>query len=454
MASSGQVRAFTMIGTQAVPVIVRAETCGGPAGLHVSGLLDGEALGVRLLATLRASGIELPTSIALDVRPARTGPGREVDLPAALAVLTATGRMRQDSVAGFVAVGGLTDAGTLAPVDGIAAMAIQTEARGLRLLCAACQANEAVLAASGTVIGVPALAAAVAHLTGIELPLAPAAALLRASEQHNWPGPPGFAEAPMTAGIAGGSAGDLPTNITPDRDTPPAGDAPPALFASTGPAGHRGRVREKVLTRGTDALADYELLETLLFLAFKTGDTKPLAKRLINRFGSFARVLATPQAQMLATPGVGEHAAVAFKIVRAAAERLALAEATERPLLNNWDRLMDYLTIVLAREPVEQFRVLFLDTRNRLLLDEAQARGTVNHTPVYPREVVKRALEVQATALMLVHNHPSGDPTPSRDDIDMTKEVKKAAGALSIVLHDHVIIGNGRWISFRKEGLL
>jgi DNA repair protein RadC len=123
-------------------------------------------------------------------------------------------------------------------------------------------------------------------------------------------------------------------------------------------------------------------------------------------------------------------------------------------VLTNWDRLMDYLNAALARERVEQFRVLFLDVRNRLLADEAQARGTVNHTPVYPREVVKRALELQASAIILVHNHPSGDPTPSRDDIEMTREVKRAAAALSITLHDHVIVGNGRWLSFRAEGLL
>jgi DNA repair protein RadC len=126
----------------------------------------------------------------------------------------------------------------------------------------------------------------------------------------------------------------------------------------------------------------------------------------------------------------------------------------EQPVLSNWDRLMAYLTAVLAREMVEQFRLLFLDARNRLLADEAQAHGTVNHTPVYPREVVKRALDLHATAIILVHNHPSGDPTPSRADIDMTREIKTAAEALGIVLHDHVIIGNGRWLSFRREGLL
>ena len=134
--------------------------------------------------------------------------------------------------------------------------------------------------------------------------------------------------------------------------------------------------------------------------------------------------------------------------------RLAKSELIDQPLLDNWDKVIAYLTTVMARDRVEQFRVLFLETRNRLLGDEAQSRGTVNHTPVYPREVVKRALELHATAIVLAHNHPSGDPTPSRDDIAMTREVQAAASALSIVLHDHVIIGNGRWLSFRKEGLL
>ena len=213
-------------------------------------------------------------------------------------------------------------------------------------------------------------------------------------------------------------------------------------------------MREKLLTRGADALADYELLEMLLFFAMPNGDTKPLAKALINRFGSFANVLAAPQQTLLETRGLGVHSVSALKLVQASALRLARAEVMERPVLNNWTVLIDYLTAVMAREKIEQFRVLFLDTRNRLLTDEAQARGTVNHTPVYPREVVKRALDLQATALILVHNHPSGDPTPSRADIEMTREVKAAADALAIVLHDHVIIGNGRHLSVRREGLL
>jgi DNA repair protein RadC len=219
-------------------------------------------------------------------------------------------------------------------------------------------------------------------------------------------------------------------------------------------AGHRDRMRLKLLQSGPDALAEYELMEVVLFLAILRRDTKPVAKRLIAHFGSFANAIAAPVAALSAVEGVGESCAAMLKTVHAAALRLARSEVLDRPVLNNWDRLMDYLNVMLAREPVEQFRVLFLDTRNRLLGDEAQGSGTVNHTPVYPREVVKRALELHATAIILVHNHPSGDPTPSRDDVAMTQEVKRAATALSITLHDHVIIGNGRWLSFRNEGLL
>ena len=256
---------------------------------------------------------------------------------------------------------------------------------------------------------------------------------------------------------------DPATHREPDRGDAPGPGAPPwpsrlpaemPPFPSTGPHGHRGRMREKLLERGADALADYELLEMLLFFAFKTGDTKPLAKALINRYGSFASVLAAPPRELLEAPGLGPHSVSAIKLVQAAALRLARAEVMERPVLNNWDRLVDYLTAALAREKVEQVRVLFLDPRNRLIADEAQGKGTVNHTPVYPREVVKRALEVGATALILVHNHPSGDPTPSRADVDMTAEVKAAAGVFGIVVHDHLIVGNGRQTSLRREGLL
>ena len=224
--------------------------------------------------------------------------------------------------------------------------------------------------------------------------------------------------------------------------------------AALGADGHRARMRQKLLTAGPTALADYELLEMVLFLALPRRDTKPISKALMDRFGSFAKTLAAPLNDLVAVEGIGEAGAAALKTVHAAALRLARAEVLQRPVLANWDALMDYLNAVMARERVEQFRVLFLDTRNRLIADEAQARGTVNHTPVYPREVVKRALELQATAVILVHNHPSGDPTPSRDDIEMTREVVTAARALSIVLHDHIIVGNGSWLSFRREGLL
>ncbi len=253
------------------------------------------------------------------------------------------------------------------------------------------------------------------------------------SERHAAsPSPPGEES---DDALTGGRSSDLP-------------------FPTTGPQGHRARMRDRLLTRGAASLADYELLEMLLFFAFKKGDTKPLAKTLINRFGSFAGVLCAPQAELQQTRGLGVHSVSALKLVQEAALRLARAEVMDQPVLNNWDRLMDYLNAVLARERIEQFRILFLDPRNRLIADEAQARGTVNHTPVYPREVVKRALELHATAIILVHNHPSGDPTPSRGDIEMTAEVREAANVLGVVLHDHVIVGNGRWLSFRREGLL
>ena len=224
--------------------------------------------------------------------------------------------------------------------------------------------------------------------------------------------------------------------------------------APAGAEGHRDRLRQRLLTAGPDSLNDQDLLEIILFLALPRRDTKPIAKALLARFGSFANAIAAPVNELRSIEHMKESGPAALKAVHAAALRLARAEVVNRPLLNNWDRLMEYLNAVLARERVEQFRVLFLDTRNRLLGDEAQARGTVNHTPVYPREVVKRALELQATALILVHNHPSGDPTPSRDDIEMTREVREAASVLNIVLHDHVIVGNGKWLSFRREGLL
>jgi DNA repair protein RadC len=230
--------------------------------------------------------------------------------------------------------------------------------------------------------------------------------------------------------------------------------APSTTTARTaGASGHRARLRERLLSAGPEALADHEMLEIVLF-ALPRRDTKALARVLLSRFGSFARVIAAPVQDLLGTEGLGEAGVAALKSVHAASLRLMRAEILNQPVLTNWDRLTTYLNAELSRERVEQFRVLFLDSRNRLLADEAQQRGTVNHTPVYPREVARRALELHAAALILVHNHPSGDPTPSRDDIAMTQEIKAAAAALSIVLHDHVIVGNGRCLSLRTEGLL
>lgn len=239
--------------------------------------------------------------------------------------------------------------------------------------------------------------------------------------------------------------------------SPPAAtrrEPAPASTAAQGLDGHRGRMRAKLLAAGPAALLDHELLEMVLFLAIPRRDTKPIARAMLARFGSFANAISAPVPELREIPQMGDAGIAALRVVQAAAIRLAAAELRDRPLLNNWARLEDYLTSILAREPIEQFRILFLDSKNRLIADEAQARGTVNHTPVYPREVVKRALELHATALILVHNHPSGDPTPSRADIEMTAEIKAAAAALGIAVHDHLIVGRGSLLSFRREGLL
>ena len=235
-----------------------------------------------------------------------------------------------------------------------------------------------------------------------------------------------------------------PTAAAPER-------RPPSPVSAEG---HRARMRARLLTAGPDAVADHELLEMVLFLALPRRDTKPIARALLARFGSFAAVISASVPDLRTVEGLGDAGAAALKLLQAGAHRLLRRELQDRPVLDDWPRLMEYLGAVLSRERTEQFRVLFLDARNRLLADEAQARGTVNHTPVYPREVVKRALELHATALILVHNHPSGDPAPSRDDIEMTRAVARAAEALSVVLHDHVVVGNGRWFSFRRERLL
>jgi DNA repair protein RadC len=223
---------------------------------------------------------------------------------------------------------------------------------------------------------------------------------------------------------------------------------------SPGAAGHRERLRARFLTAGADALPDYELLELTLFAAIPRRDTKPLAKALLKRFGSFADVIAAPRERLMEVQGVGESVANHLKIVEAAAQRLVKTKVMGRPALSSWSALLDYCTAAMARSEKEEFRVLFLDRKNNLVADEVQHRGTVDHTPVYPREIVKRALELSASAIILVHNHPSGDPTPSKADIMMTREVVAAAKALSIAVHDHLVIGRGGHASFKSLGLL
>ncbi|MGH7126858.1 MAG: RadC family protein [Stellaceae bacterium] len=218
--------------------------------------------------------------------------------------------------------------------------------------------------------------------------------------------------------------------------------------------GHRERLRRRVLEGGTEALADYELLEFLLFTAQPRQDMKPLAKALIQRFRGLGGVLSAEPDSLLAIPGMGEASVAALKAVREAGLRLLRAEVAKRPVLSSWQQLLDYCQAAAGHAEVEEFRLLFLDRKNALIADERQQRGTIDHTPVYPREVVKRALELGASALIMVHNHPSGDPTPSKADIEMTREVQKAAAGLGVTLHDHVILGRGRHSSLKSLGLI
>ena len=217
--------------------------------------------------------------------------------------------------------------------------------------------------------------------------------------------------------------------------------------------GHRGRVRERVLKAGVEPLADYELLELLLFYSIERIDTKPMAKALLERFGTLGDVFAAEPAQ-LREFDIDQRTLVHFKAMREVGRRLAERKVKDMPVLTNWQQLIDYCHAALAHEKTEQFRILFLDRKNVLIADEVQQRGTIDHTPVYPREVVKRALALNAAALILVHNHPSGDPKPSRDDIEMTREIKAASEALGITIHDHLVIGRKGHASFRSLGLL
>lgn len=219
-------------------------------------------------------------------------------------------------------------------------------------------------------------------------------------------------------------------------------------------ADHRKRLRVRFMDGGAQAMPDYEMLELVLFRAIPRQDVKPLARALLDRFGDFNGVITAPAQRLKEVRGVGDAVICELKIVEAAAQRLARARILQRHVVSSWDQLLDYCHTTMAHRDTEQFRVLFLDRKNVLIADEEQAQGTVDHVPVYPREVVKRALELNASALILVHNHPSGDPTPSEADISMTHQIELAAQSLSITLHDHLIIGKSRELSFRAEGLI
>lgn len=217
---------------------------------------------------------------------------------------------------------------------------------------------------------------------------------------------------------------------------------------------HRQRLRARFTEGGARAMPDYELLELVLFRALPRQDVKPLARLLLDTFGDFNRVITAEPARLAAVKGVGEAVVVELKVIEAAAQRMARAKVMNRPVLSSWDALIDYCHTAMAHRATEQFRILFLDRKNVLIADEEQAKGTVDHVPVYPREVVKRALELNASALILVHNHPSGDPTPSDADVSMTIQIQDAAKVLGLTLHDHLIIGKSRELSFRAQGYL
>jgi DNA repair protein RadC len=239
------------------------------------------------------------------------------------------------------------------------------------------------------------------------------------------------------------------------------GDQPLKPVAKAKPAaeakhyhGHRDRLRGRFEDAGSASLADYELLELLLFRSIPRADTKPAAKALLARFGTFAEVLGAPVALLQEVKGVGPSVALDLKIIAAAGQRAALSEIAGREILSSWDKVIGYCRAAMAFEQREQFRILFLDKKNALIADEVQQTGTVDHTPVYPREVVRRALELSATAIVLVHNHPSGDPTPSRADIEMTRLIVETAKPLGISVHDHIIIGKTANASMKALALI
>jgi DNA repair protein RadC len=220
------------------------------------------------------------------------------------------------------------------------------------------------------------------------------------------------------------------------------------------PSGHRARLRARLVGSGEDALADHEVIEYLLMTAIPRKDVKPLARTLLTRFGSLAGVLNADARTLAGHPGMGETSAAAMKIVAIAARRLAKAGVEDRPLLASWQALIDYLTIAMAHLKVEQVRVLFLDVRNQLIADEVQGEGSIDEAAVHPREIIKRALDLGAGAIILVHNHPSGSPEPSRADIQITNKIAEAGRLLGVVVHDHVIIGRQGHVSLKAKGLI
>jgi DNA repair protein RadC len=217
--------------------------------------------------------------------------------------------------------------------------------------------------------------------------------------------------------------------------------------------GHRERLRERAKAGGLSALPDYELLELYLFRTFARGDVKPMAKALLARFGSFGATISASIEELKTVPGVGESAAIDIKLLHEAALRAGRDKIAKRPVISSWTALLGYVRVALANEPREQFRVMFLDNKNQLIADEVMNHGTVDHAPVYPREVMRRALELSSSNIILLHNHPSGDPTPSRPDIDMTKQIVEAGRALKINVHDHLVVGRDGVASFKALGL-
>ena len=229
---------------------------------------------------------------------------------------------------------------------------------------------------------------------------------------------------------------------------------PPATGNAPSAKGHRERLRQRLLGGGAEALADYEVLEYLLFAAIRQADTKPIAKALLARFGSLARVLEAEPAALAKAPGMGEASAAALKAVAIAARRMARSEVADRPVIANWQALIDYLSADMANLTVERVRVLYLDTRNRLVQDHHVGDGSIDEAAIHPREVIRRGLDLGAAALILVHNHPSGSPEPSKADIAITHKIAEAGRLLGITVHDHVIIGHGSHVSLKAKGLI